>query len=73
MKAAECSAPELDQINDELAKLKKEAQFNLPSRAPKTASLENSIPRVPEVPRDIARIKTIARQKGAVAKSQQDE
>ena len=49
-----------DQLNDELLKLKKE-QFNLRFQRA-TGQLENTS-RVREVRRDIARLKTIARQK----------
>jgi large subunit ribosomal protein L29 len=51
-----------DQLKDELAKLKKE-QFNLRFQRA-TGQLEKTA-RVKEVRRDIARIKTIARQKSA--------
>ncbi len=51
----------LDQINDEVLKLKKE-QFNLRFQRA-TGQLENTS-RVREVRRDIARLKTIAMQKG---------
>ncbi|MCY0094745.1 50S ribosomal protein L29 [Hoeflea ulvae] len=66
MKAADVRAMSVDQINDELAKLKKE-QFNLRFQGA-TGQLEKTS-RVLEVRRDIARIKTIARQKAAVAKA----
>ncbi|AKI00922.1 ribosomal protein L29 [Hoeflea sp. IMCC20628] len=66
MKAADVRALSVDQINDELAKLKKE-QFNLRFQGA-TGQLEKTS-RVLEVRRDIARIKTIARQKAAVAKA----
>ena len=52
----------VDQLDDELLKLKKE-QFNLRFQRA-TGQLENTA-RVREVRRDIARIKTIARQKRA--------
>jgi large subunit ribosomal protein L29 len=52
----------LDQLNDELLKLKKE-RFNL-SFQRATGQLENNA-RVREVRRDIARIMTIARHKRA--------
>ena len=55
----------LDQLDDELLKLKKE-QFNLRFQRA-TGQLENSS-RVRVVRRDIARIKTIAHQKRAQAK-----
>ncbi|MBC7283376.1 50S ribosomal protein L29 [Hoeflea sp.] len=66
MKAADVRALSVDQLNDELAKLKKE-QFNLRFQGA-TGQLEKTS-RVQEVRRDIARIKTIARQKAAVAKA----
>lgn len=56
----------LDQLNDELIKLKKE-QFNLRFQAA-SGQLENTA-RVREIKRDIARIMTITRQMGAVAKA----
>jgi large subunit ribosomal protein L29 len=54
----------VDQLDDELMKLKKE-QFNLRFQRA-TGQLENTS-RVREVRRDIARIRTIAQQKRAVA------
>jgi large subunit ribosomal protein L29 len=60
MKATDVRAMSVDQLNDELAKLKKE-QFNLRFQRA-TGQLEKTS-RVQEVRRDIARIKTIARQK----------
>ena len=66
MKAADVRALSVDQLTDELAKLKKE-QFNLRFQAA-TGQLEKTS-RVQEVRRDIARIKTITRQKAAVAKA----
>ena len=62
MKAADARAMTVDQLDDELLKLKKE-QFNLRFQRA-TGQLENTS-RVREVRRDIARIKTIARQKRA--------
>ena len=62
MKAADVRAMSADQLNDELAKLKKE-QFNLRFQRA-TGQLEKTS-RVREIRRDIARIKTIARQKVA--------
>jgi len=62
MKAADVRAMSADQLNDELAKLKKE-QFNLRFQKA-TGQLEKSS-RVNEVRKDIARVKTIARQKAA--------
>ena len=50
----------VDQLNDELLKLKKE-RFNLRFQRA-TGQLENTS-RVREVRRDIARLKTVARQK----------
>lgn len=66
MKADEIRAQTLDQVNDELAKLKKE-QFNL--RFQKATGQLEKTARVKEVRRDIARIKTIARQKAAESKA----
>lgn len=62
MKAAEIRDMSLDQLGDELAKLKKE-QFNLRFQAA-SGQLENTA-RVRQVRRDVARIKTIVRQKQA--------
>ena len=62
MKAGDVRAMTLDQLSDELTKLKKE-QFNLRFQRA-TGQLENT-GRVREVRRDIARIKTIAGQKRA--------
>ena len=62
MKAADIRAMTSDQIDDELAKLKKE-QFNLRFQKA-TGQMEKSA-RVRQVRRDIARIKTIAAQKSA--------
>ena len=56
-----------DQLSDEVLKLKKE-QFNLRFQRA-TGQLENTS-RVRVVRRDIARAKTIAAQKSAVAKKQ---
>ena len=53
-----------DQLDDELLKLKKE-QFNLRFQRA-TGQLENTS-RVRVVRRDIARVKTLARQKAAAA------
>ncbi|WP_279098842.1 50S ribosomal protein L29 [Bartonella apis] len=66
MKAAELRAQTLDQMNEELAKLKKE-QFNL--RFQKATGQLEKTARVKQVRRDIARIKTIARQKAAESKA----
>lgn len=60
MKAADVRVMTVDQIDDEVLKLKKE-QFNLRFQRA-TGQLENTS-RVREVRRDIARLKTIARQK----------
>jgi large subunit ribosomal protein L29 len=65
MKPDDVRALTLDQLDDELLKLKKE-QFNLRFQRA-TGQLENSS-RVRVVRRDIARIKTIAHQKRAQAK-----
>ena len=66
MKAADVRALSVDQLNDELAKLKKE-QFNLRFQGA-NGPLEKTS-RVQQVRRDIARIKTIARQKAAESKA----
>jgi large subunit ribosomal protein L29 len=66
MKAAQVRGMTLDQLNDELIKLKKE-QFNLRFQAA-SGQLENTA-RVRVIKRDIARIKTIARQISAAAKA----
>jgi len=63
MKADEVRLMTLDQLNEELLKLKKE-RFNLRFQRA-TGQLENTA-RVRQVRRDIARIQTIARQKQAV-------
>jgi large subunit ribosomal protein L29 len=65
MKPDDVRAMTVDQLDDELLKLKKE-QFNLRFQRA-TGQLENSS-RVRVVRRDIARIKTIAHQKRAQAK-----
>jgi large subunit ribosomal protein L29 len=65
MKPDDVRAMTLDQLDDELLKLKKE-QFNLRFQRA-TGQLENSS-RVRVVRRDIARIKTVAQQKRAQAK-----
>ncbi|WLT09730.1 50S ribosomal protein L29 [Bartonella apihabitans] len=65
MKASEVLQT-LDQMNEELAKLKKE-QFNL--RFQKATGQLEKTARVKQVRRDIARIKTIARQKAAESKA----
>ena len=66
MKAVDARAMSVDQLSDELAKLKKE-QFNL--RFQKATGQLEKTSRIKEVRRDIARIKTIARQKAAEAKA----
>ena len=60
MKAADVRAMTLDQIDDEVLKLKKE-QFNLRFQRA-TGQLENTS-RVRVIRRDVARLKTIAAQK----------
>lgn len=62
MNASELRDMSLDQLDDQLVKLKRE-QFNLRFQAA-SGQLENTS-RVREVRRDIARVKTIARQKRA--------
>ena len=62
MKADDLRAMTVDQLDDEALKLKKE-QFNLRFQRA-TGQLENTS-RVRQVRRDIARIRTIARQKRA--------
>ncbi|OYR22960.1 50S ribosomal protein L29 [Brucella thiophenivorans] len=66
MKAADVRAKSLDQITEELGSLKKE-QFNL--RFQKATGQLEKTARVKQVRRDIARIKTIARQKAAESKA----
>lgn len=60
MKANEFQTMTLDQLSDELLKLKKE-QFNLRFQRA-TGQLENTA-RVRTIRRDIARIKTLSQQK----------
>ena len=60
MKATEVRDKTVDELEDELIKLKKE-QFNLRFQTA-TGQLENTA-RVRQVRRDIARVKTIAKQK----------
>jgi large subunit ribosomal protein L29 len=62
MKAAELKGMSLDQLDDQLAKLKKE-QFNL--RFQRASGQLESTSRIREVRRDIARIMTVARAKRA--------
>ncbi|WP_439871729.1 50S ribosomal protein L29 [Rhizobium leguminosarum] len=66
MKASDVRAFSADQLKDKLADLKKE-QFNLRFQKA-TGQLEKSS-RINEVRKDIARVKTIARQKAAEAKA----
>ena len=66
MKAADLRVMTVDQLGDELMKLKKE-RFNLRFQRA-TGQLENTA-RVRQVRRDIARIETIARQKRGVEKT----
>jgi large subunit ribosomal protein L29 len=64
MKPADIRTMTIDQLDDEVLKLKKE-QFNLRFQRA-TGQLENTA-RVREVKRDIARLKTVANQKRAGA------
>ncbi len=66
MKAADVRVMTLDQMTDELLKLKKE-RFNLRFQRA-SGQLENTA-RVRQVRRDIARIETIARQKRGAQKA----
>jgi large subunit ribosomal protein L29 len=66
MKAADARGMDVERIDEEVVKLKKE-QFNLRFQRA-TGQLENTA-RVRQVRRDIARLKTIAQQKRAPAKS----
>jgi large subunit ribosomal protein L29 len=65
MKAGDIRSMTIDQMDDEVLKLKKE-QFNLRFQRA-TGQLENTA-RVRQVRRDIARLKTVARQKRDRAK-----
>ena len=65
-RASDLNAMSKDQLSDELLNLKKE-QFNLRFQRA-TGQLENT-GRVREVRRDIARVKTLQRQKPAPAKA----
>jgi large subunit ribosomal protein L29 len=65
-RASDLKAMSADQLSDELLNLKKE-QFNLRFQRA-TGQLENT-GRVREVRRDIARVKTLQRQKSAAAKA----
>jgi large subunit ribosomal protein L29 len=66
MKAIEARGMDVDKIDEEVVKLKKE-QFNLRFQRA-TGQLENTA-RVRQVRRDIARLKTIAQQKRAQTKA----
>jgi len=66
MKASEVRAKSTDQMKEELASLKKE-QFNL--RFQKATGQLEKTARVKQIRRNIARIKTIARQKAAESKA----
>ena len=66
MKASDVRTKTADQLNDELASLKKE-QFNL--RFQKATGQLEKTARGREVRRDIARVKTIAAQKSAAKKA----
>ena len=66
MKIDEVRGLSADQLSEQILKLKKE-QFNLRFQKA-TGQLENTA-RVRQVRRDIARIKTVAQQKRAGAKS----
>ncbi len=66
MQASELKTKTSDELTDALGKLKKE-QFNLRFQGA-TGQIENTS-RVRQVRRDIARIKTIARQQAAEAKA----
>ncbi|WP_455475217.1 50S ribosomal protein L29 [Bartonella sp. B17] len=59
MRATELRAQTLDQMKDELAKLKKE-QFNL--RFQKATGQLEKTSRIKQVRRDVARVKTFLRQ-----------
>ena len=65
-RTSDLNAMSNDQLSDELLNLKKE-QFNLRFQRA-TGQLENT-GRVREVRRDIARVKTLQRQKSAAAKA----
>jgi large subunit ribosomal protein L29 len=66
MKAAEIRSKTADQLNDDLASLKKE-QFNL--RFQKATGQLEKTARVKQVRKDIARIKTIAAEKSSAKKA----
>ena len=65
-RTSDIKAMSTDQLQDELLSLKKE-QFNLRFQRA-TGQLENT-GRVREVRRDVARVKTLQRQKAAAAKA----
>ena len=65
-RASDLNAMSTDQLSDELLNMKKE-QFNLRFQRA-TGQLENT-GRVREVRKDIARVKTLQRQKSAAAKA----
>jgi len=66
MKASDLTTKTQDELTTELTKLKKE-QFNLRFQGA-TGQLENTS-RVREIRRDIARIKTVARQKATATQA----
>jgi large subunit ribosomal protein L29 len=66
MKASDIRAKTPDQLDEELANLKKE-QFNL--RFQKATGQVEKTARIREVRRDIARIKTIAAERAAAKKA----
>jgi large subunit ribosomal protein L29 len=66
MKASDVRTKSADQLKDELIKLKKE-QFNLRFQSA-TGQLEKTA-RAKEVRRDIARVKTILREKALAGKA----
>ena len=66
MKAGQVHEMTIDQLDDELVKLKKE-QFNLRFQAA-SGQLENTA-RVRQIRRDIARIRTVVRERSAAAKT----
>ena len=66
MKAEDFRVMTADQLDEQLVKLKKE-QFNLRFQRA-TGQLENTA-RVREVRKDIARVRTLTRQKPAAAKA----
>jgi large subunit ribosomal protein L29 len=66
MKASDARTMDVEKLDDEVLRLKKE-QFNLRFQRA-TGQLENTA-RVRQVRRDIARLKTIAQQKRAQSKA----